>query len=204
MNKKYILLALIFIFSIAIFSYQIAYARFSSSASNNGNVISASSKFPTIIINEVFPDDGARNKQWIELYNQTGSAVNVSGWKIANGNTVPKTDTFLTVSPIPSGGYAVIVGKDTNVTGIPSSAIIITLDNKEIGDTLDKNGNPIILKNAADVVIDKMSYGSDTSVFMITPPPNNDKSLARKPNGTDTDTAGDWFTNSIPTIGGSN
>jgi hypothetical protein len=47
MNKRFILFGLIFIFSIAVISYKFSYALFSSSASNNGNVISASTAFPT-------------------------------------------------------------------------------------------------------------------------------------------------------------
>jgi len=54
MSKRYILFGLIFIFCIAIFSYQVSYAKFTSAASNNGNVISADSVFPPVDCNSVF------------------------------------------------------------------------------------------------------------------------------------------------------
>ena len=47
MNQRFILFSLIFLFCIAVISYRVTYALFSSSASNNGNVFSASTAFPT-------------------------------------------------------------------------------------------------------------------------------------------------------------
>lgn len=49
MNQRFTFFSLILLFSVAIISYRVTYALFSSSASNNGNIFSASTSFPTAI-----------------------------------------------------------------------------------------------------------------------------------------------------------
>ena len=107
-----------------------------------------------------------------------------------------------TVTPIPAGGYAVIIGSTSTVSGIPSSAITIQLTNATIGSGLNNGGDAVFLKNPTSTTIDSMSYGDNTTIFP-TPPttPGSDQSVARIPNGTDTNSASDWALDTSPTIG---
>ena len=201
------------IIALGLAAGKISFSYFSDSAVSDGNVFAASAEFPTtptptttppvsIVINEVFEASNNMD-EWIELYNPSNSPIAISGWKIADALT---SDTFPTVSPIPSNGYAVIVGQNSNVpTSIPSTAITIELGNVPIGSGLNSDGDAVYLRNNSDVLFDQMSYGDNSDVFPTPPPvPSPTQSLSRIPNGTDTNSSADWQLDSSPTIGTEN
>jgi predicted ribosomally synthesized peptide with SipW-like signal peptide len=192
-------------------------AFFTDSATSTTNVFGAATAFPTatpsatitstpgnIVINEV-SSDGITSAEWVEIYNGSTNPIDVSGWKISDKNAfdTAQDDTFPTVSPIPVGGYGVIITNNTNVSGIPVSAIIITI-NGNIGSGLNDTGDAVIIKNATNTIIDAMSYGSETSIFTFPTTANSGQSLRRNPNGVDTNTAADWILDTSPTIGSIN
>lgn len=152
-----------------------------------------------IVINEV-SSNGGTTLEWVELYNPTGSAIDVSGWNITDNSDTGSDDFIPTTAPIPAGGYAVIVGDAT--ISVPGTAIKIILPSA-IGNNLAANDR-VVLSNAALVIIDQMSFGTDTSVLnpaVATPGAN--QSMQRDPNGIDTDTAIDWVLDT-PSMGGAN
>jgi len=201
----------------ALAAFQVTFALFSKTATSTNNTFTASANFPTatptppvfhVVINEVFHNGGNTGSnwkdQWIEIYNQSSSPINVSGWTISNAsgsNIIPS------VTPIPANGFGVIRG-DLTTNGFPSipgSAITITLSSNKIGSNgLESAGDFVKLLNGTTVV-DQMSYGTNTTVFP-TPPaaPSSTTSVSRRPNGVDTDTAADWTTNTTTSIGVSN
>ncbi|OGK27186.1 hypothetical protein A3D80_02695 [Candidatus Roizmanbacteria bacterium RIFCSPHIGHO2_02_FULL_40_13b] len=207
MNKKNIILGMLFSIPILVISYRSTYALFSSSVSNTNNTFSASASFPTvtpsvqIVINEI-SSDGNNKKEWAELYNPTGTSIDLSGWLIGNGAL---NDPLPAGSIISAGGYAVIIPSVTDVAGIPSSAATFQLSVNQIGNGFTDAGDAIVLKNTTSTIIDQLSYGTDTTIFP-TPPasPGSGQSLARSPNGFDADIAGDWVIDSTPTIGQAN
>jgi hypothetical protein len=72
-----------------------------------------------VIINEVdYQDDSTDNREFVELHNPSGAAIDVSGWVIAlvngSGSTV-YSEVTLTGS-IPAGGYLVVIGSGSTVT----------------------------------------------------------------------------------------
>lgn len=139
--------------------------------------------------------------QWIEIYNQSASSVNVSGWNVIDSSgSVP----IPSVSPIPAHGFAVITGNQSTTT-IPSSALTITLGSNKIGSNgLDGSGDFVKLLNGSTTV-DQMSYGTNVTVFSSPPTaPTSTTSLARHPNGVNTDTTGDWHTNVALSVGATN
>lgn len=149
-----------------------------------------------IVINEV-SSNGGSTLEWVELYNPTGSAIDVSGWTIEDNNS---TDTLPTVAAIPAGGYGVIVGDA--VISVPGTAIKIVLTGA-IGNGLAENDR-LIVRDGSNTLIDQMSYGTNISVLnpAVTTPGAN-QSMQRSPNGIDTDTALDWVLGA-PSIGGAN
>lgn len=155
---------------------------------------------PSLVINEV-SSDGNPNLEWVEIYNPTASAVDVSGWKIEDGNS---DDTFPAVSPIPSGGYGVVIGNASTVV-VPGSAITIILGDANIGSGLNDSGDLVLLRTPTSVIVDAMNYGNVVTVFP-TPPaaPDSGESVARIPNGVDTNTSLDWQLDTSPTIGVAN
>ncbi len=227
MNKQTTLfLALITLCLISV-SYRATYSSFTSGAQNNNNSFTAADVFPTstlsatltptltstptatptaspsslIVINE-FSSDGNNQGEWIELYNPTGSSVDLSGWLIGDGAL---NDPLPAGSSIGANGYAVIIPDNSNVSGIPVTATTIELVANQIGNGLTDNGDKIVLKTASSVVVDQLSYGTDDTILPSSPnEPGADESLARSPNGNDTNTAADWVIDSTPTIGTTN
>jgi len=158
-----------------------------------------------LVVNEVYYHIGTGkgkdpDNEWVEIYNPTDSEVNISGWKICDGNSC---DTIPTSSPIPSKGFAVITYKSSTWDkwpSIPSEAIKIVLDSAVGKNGLENAGDRVILKNASDSVIDAMSYGNDTTYFELSVS-GKGKSLARIIKGYDTNSATDWIINATPNPG---
>ena len=158
------------------------------------------------VINEVYYDvepgrGNDANNEWVEIYNPTGSDVDISGWKICDNNLCD----IIPVSPaIPAKGFAVITNDDSTWglwPEIPAGAIKIAL-NSGIGNGLSNNGDKVILKNAADAEIDAMSYGDDTDIFNPSAPDAiQGNSLARLIKGYDVNTAVDWVISHTPNPG---
>src|SRR6266540_2380287 len=67
-----------------------------------------------VVINEIMynPISGSDDDQYVELYNQGGGAVNLSGWRFNSGISY----TFPTNSAIAPGGYLVVARNATNLT----------------------------------------------------------------------------------------
>lgn len=217
MDKRYIVFALLIVFSLIFISYKVAFSFFSDSATSASNTFTAATTFPTpsptstptptsspspnpvLVINEVFEDTASPN-EWVEIFNPTGSSVNINGWKIADG----ATDDDLPNVSIPAGSYGVIITNNSTVI-VPGSAVTISLTNGAIGSSLNSTGDKLVLTDTSSNIIDQMSFGNNTNVFASPPPaPDSNQSLARNPNGTDTDTAADWVVDSTPTLGVAN
>lgn len=61
---------------------------------------------PAVIINEVFAD-GDLGDGWVELYNPTGSPIDLAGWELRPSETGTFT-YFIPSGTIAAGGYAVV------------------------------------------------------------------------------------------------
>ena len=197
-----------------------AYSFFSDSADSTNNTFTASSCFPSgnhIVVNEVLYDvdsghtgQGSESRwEWIELYNPTGSTVDLTGWSISDGND---SDPLPGTPSIPPCSFAIVSGsseaelEDQTDNGgnwiIPDGTLFITLTDSNIGNGLHNNNDAVFLKNNLSTDIDKMSYGTDTTGLN---PPATDvatgHSLERDPDGTDTDTAADFVDRTTPQPG---
>ncbi len=164
-----------------------------------------------LVINEVYYDVGDRevsgekksdpDNEWVEIYNPTDSAVDISGWKICEKDGC---DTISSATPIPAKGFAILSGKSSTwetYWTLPAGVITINLPAEKIGSNgLKDDGDRVILKDASDKVIDAMSYGSDTTYFEL-PLSGRGKSLARIIKGYDTNLATDWIINATPNPG---
>lgn len=209
MNNLNRILVLMLISCMSFLTMQLTYGLFSDSGNSTNNIFAAASVFPTptaspvpaIVINEVSPD-GAVTLEWVELYNPTSSSVDVSGWIIEDGNS---SDIFPSSSPIPAGGFGVVKGS-TGTAVVPGAAVTILLDNANIGSGLNDPGDLVRLKTSSGTVVDQMNYGNDISGIFTSPPlaPGSGKSLARSPNGVDTNTGADWVVDATPSIGSGN
>ena len=156
---------------------------------------------PYILINEMF-DHADNNDEWVEIFNNTSGEIDLSGWKISDALS---EDIIPSTAPIPPGGYGGIVTNPTDVSGIPSSATVVSLSGSTIGSELNGDGDAVYLKNISNEIVDSMSYGNNSDVFSATAiDPSAGQSIARIPNGLDTDTSSDWQLDSSPSIGEAN
>jgi hypothetical protein len=125
-----------------------------------------------IVINEVLPINATLQNPdgsfvgWIELFNPTGSAVDISDMSLSDDTTVPRKFVFPAGSSIPAGGYLVVYCN-------PSTLVSPT----NTGFALSALGGGVYLfgKTAAGGGLsDSVSYGLQIADF----------GLGRTPNGT--------------------
>ena len=114
-----------------------------------------------IVINEIMyhhrPQfrDGAvpyaeNGEQWVEIYNKSGAAVDVSGWKFDDAIGF----TFPVATSIPAGGY-VVIAKD--VTAFAAAHPGVTALGPFTGG-LSNSGERLVLKDALENVVDEVTY----------------------------------------------
>ena len=127
---------------------------------------------PMIVISEVMYNTPSTDDEWIELYNNEGSSVDISNWSLEyNGNTFvfPGSTTLAnnayTVIAVGSNGDGTYNNDapftpDFNNLAVANSAVKDTNDTNKLGNT----SGTITLKNASGNVVNQVNYSdSDQS-----------------------------------------
>ena len=176
---------------------------------------------PTLLISEVFYDTPGtdENEEWIEIYNPTASAIDLSVYKIGDEEelgggegmyqfppeaSIPPTDVV--VIALKATGFYALYGfnPDYEVTDTnPSVPDMIKYSTWATGKiALNNSGDEVLILGGGDVTVDAMSYG-DVSTFFDPPCPDvaTGHSLERSPANVDTDTAEDWIDQEFPNPG---
>lgn len=99
-----------------------------------------------VVINEVAWMGTAAdfNDEWIELYNTTGQALNLNGWRLRAGSGTP---TIVLTGTVPAGGYYLLERSDDSpLTDIPADQIYTG--------ALNNSGDTLTLTDAFSNVID--------------------------------------------------
>lgn len=151
--------------------------------SAGGSVSSAKTFQPSdVVINEFLPDPAAGDKEWVELFNNTAAAINLTGWQIVDGS-----------------------GALNNLTGqIGSRQFLVVWEPKG---KLNNNGDIIFLKDLSGRLIDQVTYGGwdDNNLTDNAPLAGKGESVARKFDGVDTNNDGaDFAISQTPTPGAAN
>jgi len=97
----------------------------------------------------------------------------------------------------------VIAATQDFYTNFPDfTGTIVFIEDGQIGNGLNNDGDCLILEDSAATVIDALSYGDNDTIML---PPCQDvaagHSLERQPAGLDTDQASDFVDNPVPTPG---
>ncbi len=168
---------------------------------------------PLVLINKVYYDVGKKkgaenDNEWAELYNKTEVPLDVSGWKICDGqacDTVPNN-----TPPIPSFGFAVVTSKPTtwDFWSVPPGVVKIVL-NSAIGNGLSNSADMVSVRRPDGLIVDQMNYGTPDTGWLNwnaqgwnpgVPDSPEGTALTRKPTGFDTDQPSDWVTLAMPVV----
>ncbi len=152
-------------------------------------------------INEVQTGGSASlSDEWIELYNPCAAAVDLTGAKLTYraATNVGASDSS-TVAPltgnIPAGGYYLVA--NTNYSGAPTPNI-----KPFAGSGLLATGGAVGLRDSVGTLIDSVGWGSANNPFVeaaVAVAPAAGKSIARQPNGTDSNNNKNDFVQGTPT-----
>ncbi|MEM2901906.1 MAG: lamin tail domain-containing protein [Candidatus Bathyarchaeia archaeon] len=117
-----------------------------------------------VVINEYEqnPPGGNANKQWVEIYNPTATAVNISLWQI-------KTKVYGKKFTFPMGTILK-----------PNSYLVVDFP----GIYLSERNEQLTLLDSRKIEVDKTPKSDDRG--------NDDRTWQRHPNGVDTGSDGDW------------
>ncbi len=167
------------------------------------------------------PDTG---REWVELHNPTGSAIDISGWSLGDaindGEYGAGRYLFPPNTSLPPGSVMVIAQQAADVAFKPDFEFLIDPSRNDstvpdmmlppggiwpgFGLALNNTGDPVILRNAAGQPMDAVVWG--TGSFPGTLPhvgvTASDHSLERRPAYIDTDDcAADFLDRTPPTPG---
>lgn len=113
-----------------------------------GNILQAEAANATVVINEIAWAGTAANgnDEWIELYNNSASAVDLSGWKIVDDNGASVYE--IVSGEIGPRGYFVIEDSEAVLSGIANAVIGLSLAN---------TGDSLVLQNASGANVDSVN-----------------------------------------------
>ena len=156
-----------------------------------------------LVINELQTGDGASgNADFVEIYNACGSSKSLADYKLVYRSSAGTTDTPVYAFPgatLASKGFYLVGG--TGFTGSKDGAL---------ASGLAVGGGSIGLRDATGALVDSVGYGSASGALVegsAAPAPGDTtpaKSLARKPNGSDSDNNATDFKLATPTPGAAN
>ena len=168
------------------------------------NVVTAST-VTNLLITEVFYNTGLvpeDDNEWIEIYNPTTNAVDLTGWSIRD--TAPGAVDALPAAIINPGEF-IVVAADTNAFLLANPAYagqLLEIADGKIGSGLNNFGDGVLLRNAASATVDAVSYGASTAAFSpAVPTVAAGRSIARNPANSDTNTRNDWASQTTPDPG---
>lgn len=150
-----------------------------------------------VVFSEIFYDTPGTDSQeeWVELYNGTGSAVDLSGWTITDNNGTGSSITIPGGTTIQSGTYLTIA---TNSTGFNA---LYGYDADVYGSlpALNNSGDALLLADNTSSVIDAVAWegGASSGVpsgwgSSSAPSASTGNSIIRTSVTTDTDSFSDW------------
>lgn len=160
---------------------------------------SASVDGSNAVISEVYGGGGNKNapftNDFIELYNPTGSAIDISGWSVeyfsSKGNSGGKTTLN---GSIPAGGYY-LIQEGGGGTGEP-----LPTPDAEGGLSMSGSKGSVKLYDASGAEVDLVGYGeASLSEGSPTSSLSNTTSAQRDDSGTDTDDNAADFSAAAPT-----
>ena len=175
---------------------------------DGSDVIKINEFLPNPDSEDVSADDG---REWIELYNTSDTAVDLTGWTLKWG-----TSSYGDSYAIPSG-TSIAAGDFLLIGGVYVDGADLTIekdDDLSMG-TASSNTDAVQLMHCGPGVADTVIYGNENDdgwtddsgeeATSFAPKATAGESIARRTDGVDTDASGaDFVSTAIPTPGESN
>lgn len=130
-------------------------------------IFSADESTPQVVISEIAAYEPS-DTEWIEIYNNGSTSVNLTGWKFFENNTNHGLNVFQGTSTLNPAEYALIANKADLVKQKYPQYVGTIFDSS--WSSLDENGEEIGLKNAAGTPVEVFTYpqtGTSTSIERI-------------------------------------
>lgn len=133
-------------------------------------LLAASGLCGPVVISEVMfhPQEGTEDAEFVELVNLGDAVVDLTGWSLADLYASHKPDPILgNRLLLEPGAYALIFEADYDtVTGpyhdlIPGDALILFVDDSQIGNSLGNNGDTLFLIDALGDTVDTAGWDRD-------------------------------------------
>ena len=155
-------------------------------ATDNTNIYAVAPTAGKVIINEVLyaqtGSTAATNDEFIEIYNASNASVDLSGWKLANGNLIENSTDgsgsitgssanpaylFPSGTTLAPGQYAVIWIGSNIATNQASGATFQAWLGQPPG--LNNTGDDVWLYDSQSRIVDYIAYGSGTAINTAPP-----------------------------------
>jgi predicted extracellular nuclease len=138
-----------------------------------------------VVINEVQTGSPASaNDEFIELYNPCATAIDLTGSSIVYRSAAGTSDVVIVNlnKMIAPGGFYLVTG--------PIAADGGMADQSYGAGRMSGTGGGVALRDPTQTLVDSVGYGTATNAFIeasVAAAPASGQSIARKPNGYDTD-----------------
>jgi hypothetical protein len=185
MKRVHFFIGIIVSMLLMIVSYRATYALFSDTGISTSNTFAAASVFPTatpsatptisitptvsptipiaqtLVMNEILPVascvSGQTNGQFLELWNGSGSAVDLQNFMLSDGtNTIAIANSN---TSLPNGAFAILV-KDVGIINQCLNNNVNNAVTVNLGGQIDLNAGTLQLLDSGSVVIDTLKWGT--------------------------------------------
>ncbi|RPI75276.1 MAG: hypothetical protein EHM47_03055, partial [Ignavibacteriales bacterium] len=112
-------------------------------------------QYNDVIVNEIMYAPSSGEPEWVELFNRTGSQINIKKWTFSDNSS---TLTITLNDKIIENGSFIILSRDSSILNfypIPVDIIVVNLP------ALNNTGDAIIIKDSIGFLIDSVNYSPD-------------------------------------------
>ncbi len=116
-----------------------------------------------VLINEIMYNPDTGKEEWVEIYNNTGSAINLTGWRFVEGGTAHALVSQQNGMTVDAGGYAILADSAalflSDYGSNPSSGSWVVIDTVF---SLSNTGEGIAISSSGftGVLIDTLTYSN--------------------------------------------
>lgn len=117
------------------------------------------SAFTNVVINEIQISGTAPEDEFVELYNPTASAIDITGWRLTRNTESGASESNLVASlsgTVPAGGYFLVANDDFSGSVIPDQEYSV------VGNNMASNNSVTLYSDAGVTIVDRVGFGSSS------------------------------------------